>query len=675
MASYKVLVANRGEIAIRVLRAAAELGWDTLAIYSGSDVSHATFADDAVELDNVSRYMDAQYLVDIARRFNCTHVHPAYGFLSENADFAALLSQSSDAKSSPITFVGPPPDVLRTTSDKMLARNLATSLDVRVAPGVRVQSVDEVLSFVQSQARSANPCGYPVIIKALDGGGGRGVRIVHKESEVEDAFRRCLGESPSRQLFVEAAMIGPSWKHVEVQIVGDGTGQVTHLWERECSVQRRFQKIIEMAPSSLPRERIQSLLEASLKMARYLKYRGLGTFEFLINTGSPEWIFLEINPRLQVEHTITEEITGVDLVRASLLLSLPQASLWTVISSAYPSLPPPQGHAIQLRLTAEDPTRSFQLSTGTIRPVDVAWPGGNGVRVDTWLTSASENEELVISWVIGTEFDSLLAKVITHGETFQEATQKALRALREVRLGKGVTTNQELLAGVLVHADWKNGRIDTLWLERNFEGILELGSQVSARRPVGLRPHIGSSVNDSSAIASATGGSVLIQPGTMFNLTLSPSDSVSSVAKEKHTLTVSTVAHNAFPEELSGTLQTSLSSAPLAFHLTRSMSVLGSSAAAFESPNPRDPGYIACPLTGKIVELHPALLANGNRRVQKGETLAVISVMKMETVVSAPVSGTAERLGKGVEEGVVMAEGMLLCVVNVDRAEGERSRL
>ncbi|THH30560.1 hypothetical protein EUX98_g3628 [Antrodiella citrinella] len=633
MAQYKVLVVNRGEIAIRVFRAAAELGWSTVAVYTGNDVSHATFADEAVELDNVSRYMNAQYLVNIARRFNCTHVHPAYGFLSENADFAALLSQVANDGSSPITFVGPPSDVLRTTSDKMLARNLAASLNVHVAPGIHVQSVPEVLSFVQSQVSQSHTAGYPVILKALDGGGGRGIRIVYQASELEDAFKRCLGESPSRQLFVEAAMIGPGWKHVEVQIVGDGTGEVTHLWERECSVQRRFQKIIEMSPSSLPRDRVQPLLDASLKMARHLKYRGLGTFEFLIDTASERWIFLEINPRLQVEHTITEEITGVDLVRASLLLSLPSASLSAIIPSVYPSPSLPKGHAIQLRLTAEDPAKSFQLSTCTIKPVDVAWPGGNGVRVDTWLTSASGGDEGPVNWEVGTDFDSLLAKVIVHGETFEQTNRKALRALREVRLGKSVTTNSELLAGVLLSPAWIDGNIDTLWLERNLGDVLDKGKRALSRTSAGVR--FGSGANDSSAGSSAAGGSVLIQPGATFSLILSPSEEGPSAVKEKHTLTMTTVAHNAFPEELSGTLQTSLSSTPLSFHLTRAVSVLGSSAAAFESPNPRDPGHIPCPLTGKIVELHPALLDNG--RVKKGETLVVLSVMKMETVVTAAV--------------------------------------
>ncbi|TCD62687.1 hypothetical protein EIP91_006546 [Steccherinum ochraceum] len=665
MPPYKVLVANRGEIAIRVLRAASEVGWSTVAIYAGNDVSHASYADQAIELDKVSRYMDAPYLVDLAKRSQCTHMHPAYGFLSENSTFAELLADAS------VTFIGPPHETLRIAADKMLARNLATSLEVPVAPGVLVKDVSDVLSFVKTQSqKSRTGTGFPAIIKALDGGGGRGIRIVRQESEIEDAFKRCMGESPSRQLFVEAAKIGPGWKHVEVQIIGDGSGEVTHLWERECSVQRRFQKIVEMAPSSLPRSRVQPLLDASMKMARDLQYRGLGTFEYLVDMESEAWVFLEVNPRLQVEHTVTEEITGIDVVRASLLLSLPGASLKSVVPSAYPSPPPPTSHAIQLRLTAEDPRKTFQLSTGTIKGSEVSWPGGHGVRVDTWLSSAFADED---SWEIGTEFDSLLAKVIVSGETLQEATQRASRALREVRLGQSVKTNRKLLAGIVEHPDWLNGRIDTLWLERNLEEVLTLGAKAS-------RPKSGSVTQlrrggNGGFPSSISGGSVLIQPGTTFNLALSSSDSQDVALTEKHAITISSIAHNAFPDELSGTLQSSFSSTPMSFHLARSTSVVASASGMFESPNTRLPGHVPCPLTGKIVELHPALLGQGDGLVRQGETLAVISVMKMETVVNAPVSGKVERLGRGVEEGVIMTEGMLLCVLDVEATERARSHL
>lgn len=225
---YKVLVANRGEIAIRVLRAARELGWSTVSVYTAGDASHTGYADEAVRLESVTDYMDASTIVAIAQRNHCSHVHPGYGFLSESPALCEALANCAPT----VTFIGPAQETLRIASDKMLSRDMATSLNVNVSPGTRVSSATDVLAF-------ARDAGYPVMIKALDGGGGRGIRVVSKEEELEEAFKRCLGESPSKQVFAEKALVGSGWKHVEVQIIGDGTGSVNHFWERECSVQRR----------------------------------------------------------------------------------------------------------------------------------------------------------------------------------------------------------------------------------------------------------------------------------------------------------------------------------------------------------------------------------------------------------------------------------------------------
>ncbi|KAF8970403.1 hypothetical protein BDZ97DRAFT_1914705 [Flammula alnicola] len=645
----KVLVANRGEIAIRILRSAAELGWNTVAIYTENDTSHASFAEEAVKLNTVADFLNVEAIIKIATSTQCTHLHPGYGFLSESPALPLAL-----AKAGSIIFVGPSPETLQISSDKMLSRDLATSLG-----GV----------------------GYPVMIKALDGGGGRGIRVVEAETGVDEAFKRCLGESPSKQVFAEKALTGPGWKHIEVQIIGDGT-TVNHLWERECSVQRRFQKIVEIAPSQLPRQVIHPLLDASLKLANHLKYKGLGTFEYLINTQSHNWVFLEINPRVQVEHTITEEITDTDLVRAQLLLFTPQATL----SSLRLSIPPlpPTTNAIQLRLTAEDPKRAFQLSPGPIRASDVTWPAGRGVRVDTWLTSgpyaneASSDMDPDAEWVVGTDFDSLLAKIIVRGRSFEEATAKARRALREIGIGGGVKTNATVLAGVIDHPNWASNAIDTLWLERNAVEILQLGDEAVASASGGsvdghkLKMRLGNAKADAAA-TSSIGASILLQPGTLFNLTLSPSapssttqTATSSISPttltSKHTLTLSTIAQNAFPSTLSGTLQTSFSSTPLAFSLVQSTSAAVSSG-AFEFADLNDERHVAAPMTGKIVEVHPALTAvdatSDSRLVRKGEVLLVLSVMKMENVILAPFDGAVERAGKGIKAGVVLGEGML----------------
>ncbi|KDQ60049.1 hypothetical protein JAAARDRAFT_32422 [Jaapia argillacea MUCL 33604] len=650
----RVLVANRGEIAIRILRSARELGWDTVAVYTENDTSHTTFADQSVKLESTHHYTDVLTITNVVHKTECTHLHPGYGFLSESPSLPHALSNQIPR----ITFIGPSIETLTIASDKMRSRELAISQGVPVSPGVNISSPQDVRAFVSHLVSLHGKGGaWPVIIKALDGGGGRGIRIVEKDSDVEEAFKRCLGESPSGKLFVEKALSGPGWKHIEVQVVGDGTGEVKHLWERECSVQRRFQKIVEMAPSTLPQTKTSPLLEASLKMATHLKYKGLGTFEYLVNAYSNEWVFLEINPRVQVEHTVTEEITNVDLVRTQLLLSLPNTSLRSFKFPASPS-----GYAIQLRLTAEDPSRAFQLSVGSIHPSDISWPAGRGVRTDTWLcTSPSTSHEAGTEWTVGPDFDSLLAKIIVRGNDFEETNQRALRALKELRFEGGVKTNLEVLAGVVGHEDWVGGKVYTTWLERNLSSVLEAGQRIVSRR-LGSWP-VGAGVMKGAGIVS---GSVLLQPGTTFHLELSPQDPSnpsSASPLQKHTMMLSSIAHNTFPDRLSGVVQTTFSPTPHSFSLTQSSSAAVSSS-SFELADPGNPSHIASPLTGKVVELHPAFSEDeGGGWVKEGETLVVLSVMKMENVVVAPRSGVLKRRGKGVEVGIVVGEGMLLCVI------------
>ncbi|TFK37151.1 carboxylase:pyruvate/acetyl-coa/propionyl-CoA [Crucibulum laeve] len=600
--------------------------------------------------------MNVDAIIEVAVRTKCTHVHPGYGFLSENPDLSLALAALSGA---PITFIGPSHNTLRTASDKMLSHDLATSLGVQVAPGTRVHSAEDVCVFGRTTS-------YPIMIKALDGGGGRGIRIVESEGGVNEAYSRCLGESPSKQVFAEKALTGPGWKHIEVQVIGDGTGAVNHFWERECSVQRRFQKIVESAPSRLPREAIQPLLVASLKIAAHIKYKGLGTFEYLVNTDSQQWVFLEINPRVQVEHTVTEEISGHDLVRLQLLLFTPSVTLSSLNLITPP--PPSRGYAIQLRLTAEDPSKSFQLSPGKIKPQGVIWPAGRGVRIDTWLTfgdNIQENRE----WTVGTDFDSLLAKIITHAPTFEEANQKALRALRELYFSSSaVKTNRAVLWGVLRHPDWAQGLIDTLWLERELKEVLRLGSERGGEVK-GLVSSPKTTSEDFSIGEAGSVGATLLQPGTLFNLTISPTAKSDESNETKHTLTLTSVFHNSFPSLLSGTLLTSFSpQTPYTFSLSQSTSASVHSSGEFELADPNNPLQIVAPMTGKVVEVHPALIAaangaNGKREpVKQGDPIIILSVMKMETVVSAPRDGWVTRIGRGVKVGVVIGEGMLVCV-------------
>ncbi|KAG6865321.1 hypothetical protein C0991_003495 [Blastosporella zonata] len=390
-------------------------------------------------------------------------------------------------------------------------------------------------------------------------------------------------------------------------------------------------------------------------MARKLQYRGLGTFEYLVNAQTMDWVFLEINPRVQVEHTVTEEVTGVDLVRTQLLLFSSSPTLDSL--SLLESPPSPNGHSIQLRLTAEDPLRSFSLSLGALRPSHVVWPSGPGVRVDTWLSDGPFSSNDCPIWTVSPEFDSLLAKVIVRGKSFDEASQRASRALRELRIGGLSSTNRDLLAGVMSHPDWLSDSIDTLWLERNLDEVLGRGKSISVRPKRALQ----SQTSSASSSAQTT-----LQPGTLFHLTLEASNDVTS-SPMKHSLTLSSISENAFPSRLSGVLQTSLSPKPLTFSLSQSTSA-AIHTTAFELANPSDETHVSSPLTGKIVELHSALVTKDSdtepgRFVKKGETILTISVMKMENVVTAPYDGYVERVGKGIRIGVVIGEGMLICTL------------
>ena len=437
----------------------------------------------------------------------------------------------------------------------------------------------------------------------------------------------------------------------------------------------------QMAPSTLPRTTIEPLLHAALKMAQKLRYLGLGTFEFLVNSELQEWVFLEINPRIQVEHTVTgeqwrstlifisvftlrsEEISNVDLVHVQLRLSVPGTTLADVLPEHVSSSAPPKGQAIQLRLVAEDPHRSFQLYPDTLRPSDISWPAGRGVRVDTWLSTGPYAHVSQAEWAVGVDFDSVLAKVIVHGASFDEATARAQRALREIRIAGDTKTNLQLLAGVLSHPDWRAGTIHTRWLEENVDQVLRLGAN---NLPSATSPalHIPSTNN-----AAGAPGTILLQPGSSFQLSLSPSSDtlLPHSQTQVHGLVLSTIRRNAFPDELSGTITSSLSSTPLTFSLTQSSSIATSS--SFEFANPVDLSHLSCPLAGKIVELHPALAAaadgpSSQTFIREGEALVVVSAMKMESVVNAPRSGHVSRVGKGIEIGAVVPEGSLVCVLN-----------
>ncbi|MFG1855302.1 carboxyl transferase domain-containing protein [Actinomadura geliboluensis] len=446
-----ILVANRGEIALRVVRAAAELGLRTVAVRTRDDAAsaHTRRADEVRELpgEGVAGYLDADALIAAAKDAGAAAVHPGYGFLSENAAFAAGCAAAG------LAFVGPRPELLELFGDKARARDLARAAGVPVAPGTG-GAVD--LAGAEAFAREHGP----VMLKALAGGGGRGMRVVEDPDEMAAAYERCRSEAlasfGSGDLYAEKYV--PRARHIEVQVAGDGTGAVTHLWERDCSVQRRHQKLIEVAPApALPAATRDALLEAAVRMAARVRYEGLGTFEFLV-AGAEFW-FLEANPRLQVEHTVTEEITGVDLVKAQLRLALGEDLAGVGLAAP----PAASGCAVQVRVNTETigADGAPHPRAGTLTAF--APPSGPGVRVDT-CGYAGYRTSL--------RYDPLLAKVIARAEDLPSAAARAHGALGEFEVA-GVATSIPLLQGVLRHPEFTAGRADTSFIGGHLAELLE----------------------------------------------------------------------------------------------------------------------------------------------------------------------------------------------------------
>ncbi|CAM3989965.1 pyruvate carboxylase [Geobacillus stearothermophilus] len=447
---HKVLVANRGEIAIRVFRACTELGIRTVAIYSKEDVGsyHRYKADEAYLVGEgkkpIEAYLDIEGIIEIAKAHDVDAIHPGYGFLSENIQFAKRCREEG------IIFIGPNEDHLDMFGDKVKARHAAMKVGIPVIPGS-----DGPVGGLEDVVRFAETHGYPFIIKAALGGGGRGMRIVRSKSEVKEAFERAKSEAKaafgSDDVYVEKLIEKP--KHIEVQILGDHEGNIVHLYERDCSVQRRHQKVVEVAPSvSLSDELRQRICEAAVKLMKSVGYVNAGTVEFLVS--GDEFYFIEVNPRIQVEHTITEMITGIDIVQSQILIA-------DGFSLHSPEVGIPKqedirinGYAIQSRVTTEDPLNNFMPDTGKIMAYRSG--GGFGVRLDAG--NAFQGA------VITPYYDSLLVKVSTWALTFEQAARKMLRNLREFRI-RGIKTNIPFLENVVQHPKFLSGEYDTSFID------------------------------------------------------------------------------------------------------------------------------------------------------------------------------------------------------------------
>jgi len=463
MGVTRLLIANRGEIAIRIARAAAELGIHTVAIHSEDDAAslHVRRTDErrALKGSGAQAYLDIAQIVATAKAAGCDAVHPGYGFLSENAAFARRCAEEG------LLFVGPQPEVLDLFGDKVRARELAQRFGIPVIPGIsRPTGLDEAHAFLASLG------GAPMMVKAVAGGGGRGMRIVRNADELPDAYARCQSEARaafgSGDLYVEQLL--PTARHIEVQVIGDGSGTVTHLWERECTLQRRNQKLVEVAPSpTLPHPLQKRIIEAAVHMAREVRYASLGTFEFLVDASDHSehaaFYFIEANPRLQVEHTVTEEITGIDLVKAQLQLA--GGATLAQIGLTQHEVPAPRGFAVQLRVNMEtmDAEGNTQPAGGRLAAFDP--PFGPGVRVDTCGYTG---------YVTNPNFDSLLAKLVasTSSGRYPDAIAHAYRALCEFRV-EGVDTNIGLLQNLLTRPDVVANRVHTRFVEEHIAALVE----------------------------------------------------------------------------------------------------------------------------------------------------------------------------------------------------------
>jgi len=463
----KLLIANRGEIAIRIARAAAESGLTTVAIHPADDAAslHVRIADHAEQIPGrgARAYLDIEAVIAAAKAAGCDALHPGYGFLSENADLARRCAEEG------ITFVGPSPEALRLFGDKVAAKELAKRCGVPIIAGtVGPSTLEEVQAFFASLGDKP-----AVMIKAMAGGGGRGMRVVERAEDLADAYARCQSEAKAAFGYegVYAERLIRNARHIEVQIIGDRHGNVSQLWERECTIQRRNQKLIEIAPSpSLPEGLRSRIVEAAKTLAAAANYDSLGTFEFLVDgeagEGDGAFAFIEANPRLQVEHTVTEEVLSVDLVRSQLAVA--GGAMLAALGLDQASVPRPRGFAIQLRVNMEtmDAKGATKPTGGTLAVFEP--PSGPGVRVDTFGYAG---------YTTSAAYDSLLAKVIVHGRgDWAEAVAKASRALREFRVG-GVATNIPLLQAILAHADFKANRVSTSFIDRHVADLVEAAQQ------------------------------------------------------------------------------------------------------------------------------------------------------------------------------------------------------
>ena len=478
----KILIANRGEIALRVMRSAKEMGINTVAIFSEADRTspHVKYADEAVcvgPAPSSESYLNVDKIIEVCKELSVDAIHPGYGFLSENADFARRLSNEN------ITLIGPSAEAMEMMGDKLKAKAAVKQYDVPLVPGT-----DEKITDVALAKEIANGIGYPILIKAAAGGGGKGMRIVETADSFEEQMQLAVSEATSSfgdgSVFIERYVGSP--RHIEIQVLADSHGNVVHLFERECSVQRRHQKVIEEAPSAvLTNEMREAMGQCAVNVAKSCNYLGAGTVEFLLDENK-EFYFLEMNTRLQVEHPVTEMITGIDLVKEQIHIAMGKPLSFTQNDLDI------QGHAMEVRVYAEDPMNNFAPDIGRLKTYKL--PESIGVRVDNGFEEGMD---------IPIYYDSMISKLITYGKDREEAISKMIRAIRDYTI-VGVKTTLPFADFVMQNKHFVSGDFDTHFIKKHFNiKDLEESREDEAHIAALLSKHLLSNHKKSMSVSSS----------------------------------------------------------------------------------------------------------------------------------------------------------------------------
>lgn len=658
-----ILIANRGEIALRILRTARRLGYRCVTVYSDADASaaHVRAADAAARIGPGparDSYLNMQAVLDAAAALGADTIHPGYGFLAENADFAQAVLDAG------LNWIGPPPAAMRAMGNKAGAKRLLVERDVPLLPGYQGCDQD-----VATLLREAERIGLPLMIKAAAGGGGRGMRLVHAAGELADAIARARSEAEqafaSGELILERALVAP--RHVEVQVFADSHGNVVHLGERDCSVQRRHQKLIEEAPSPAVDAALRARLgAAAVEATRACSYVGAGTIEFLLDGDGRFW-FMEMNTRLQVEHPVTEAITGLDLVEWQLRVA--EGEALPLLQEDIDSRLAGGGHAIEVRLCAEDPTADFLPQSGSV----LSWHPPAGLRVEHALTDGAQ---------VPPYYDSMVAKLIAHGATREEARRKLVAGLEECRL-LGLATNQDFLRDCLAHKEFAGGNAATDFIARHFppqqpatatpawNTLCAAAGVLLAQRMRGVAQRYPQELAGWSSVCAFEDELLFELDGQRHALAVRQCGPMSWLLRDaaqqpqQVTLTLDATGQ--------GSVQVGSGVGPVSMaadgeriwlrygartHQARDLGYQPAQSAAAAQGG----GVVRAPMSGKVTLLH----VRAGDAVAAGQPLLVLEAMKMEHTLLAPAAGIVDTLH--VQAGDQTAPGMVVVSLKVKPA-------